>query len=179
MAQRRGRRGWGDTSAGPLLTPVDSPGKRRVISTRRIREEGAEQTTSAHLASLLRVRKLILVVDSSSPRSGTGTSRRRSPSCSIDPDGVYFGERIISRDESPQPDKKSLDVVFGSATERAAVVILDDTRKARPPPLPPLPRRSLLYQISSFSLGIDFEGDGDGDESHLTEGGSGEGGATA
>uniref|UniRef100_A0A0D9YZM6 RNA polymerase II C-terminal domain phosphatase-like n=1 Tax=Oryza glumipatula TaxID=40148 RepID=A0A0D9YZM6_9ORYZ len=49
----------------------------------------------------------------------------------LDPDGVYFGERIISRDESPQPDRKSLDVVFGSApasaAERAAVVILDDT----------------------------------------------------
>ncbi len=49
----------------------------------------------------------------------------------LDPEGVYFGERIISRDESPQPDRKSLDVVFGSApasaAERAAVVILDDT----------------------------------------------------
>uniref|UniRef100_A0A0E0CSJ8 RNA polymerase II C-terminal domain phosphatase-like n=1 Tax=Oryza meridionalis TaxID=40149 RepID=A0A0E0CSJ8_9ORYZ len=53
----------------------------------------------------------------------------------LDPDGVYFGERIVSRDESPQPDRKSLDVVLGSASasasasaaERAAVVILDDT----------------------------------------------------
>uniref|UniRef100_A0A0E0K6A7 RNA polymerase II C-terminal domain phosphatase-like n=1 Tax=Oryza punctata TaxID=4537 RepID=A0A0E0K6A7_ORYPU len=48
----------------------------------------------------------------------------------LDPDGVYFGDRIISSEESPQPDRKSLDVVFGSATERdAVVVILDDTAR--------------------------------------------------
>uniref|UniRef100_A0A0E0NM48 RNA polymerase II C-terminal domain phosphatase-like n=1 Tax=Oryza rufipogon TaxID=4529 RepID=A0A0E0NM48_ORYRU len=47
----------------------------------------------------------------------------------LDPDGAYFGERIISSGESSQPDRKSLGDVFGWAPEmeRAAVVILDDT----------------------------------------------------
>uniref|UniRef100_I1P557 protein-serine/threonine phosphatase n=1 Tax=Oryza glaberrima TaxID=4538 RepID=I1P557_ORYGL len=97
------------------------------------------EPTSGHLASLLRARKLILVVDldhtlvnSTADYDISGTEDYAAAVAKLlDPDGVYFGERIISRDESPQPDRKSLDVVFGSApasaAERAAVVILDDT----------------------------------------------------
>uniref|UniRef100_J3LHZ9 RNA polymerase II C-terminal domain phosphatase-like n=2 Tax=Oryza brachyantha TaxID=4533 RepID=J3LHZ9_ORYBR len=62
-----------------------------------------------------------------------GRSYARAVVKLLDPDGVYFGERIISFDDSSQPYRKSLDAVVGpssaSATEHAAVVILDD--KAR------------------------------------------------
>ncbi|PVH67114.1 hypothetical protein PAHAL_1G430700 [Panicum hallii] len=43
----------------------------------------------------------------------------------LDPDGVYFGARIVSSAESSRWDMKSLDVVPG--TEVVAVVILDDS----------------------------------------------------
>lgn len=43
----------------------------------------------------------------------------------LDPDGVYFGRRIVSSNESTRPDRKSLDVIPGA--DPGAVVILDDT----------------------------------------------------
>ncbi|KAG2662233.1 hypothetical protein PVAP13_1KG517200, partial [Panicum virgatum] len=43
----------------------------------------------------------------------------------LDPDGVYFGARIVSSEESTRRDMKSLDVVPGA--EAVAVVILDDS----------------------------------------------------
>nr|CAB3448208.1 unnamed protein product [Digitaria exilis] len=46
----------------------------------------------------------------------------------LDPDGVYFGARIVSREDSIRPDVKHLDVVIGrGADAAAAVVILDDS----------------------------------------------------
>ena len=42
----------------------------------------------------------------------------------LDPENVYFGTRIISRDDSPRSDQKSLDLVL--APERM-VLVLDDT----------------------------------------------------
>lgn len=44
----------------------------------------------------------------------------------LDPDGVYFGARIISSAESTRRDKKSLNVVVPAA-ESVAAVILDDS----------------------------------------------------
>ncbi|TVU27899.1 hypothetical protein EJB05_19400, partial [Eragrostis curvula] len=43
----------------------------------------------------------------------------------LDPDGAYFGGRIVSSDESTRRDKKSLDVIPGA--DPVAVVILDDS----------------------------------------------------
>ncbi|RCV08734.1 hypothetical protein SETIT_1G350800v2 [Setaria italica] len=43
----------------------------------------------------------------------------------LDPDGVYFGARIVSCDESTRQDMKNLDVVPGA--EAVAVVIIDDS----------------------------------------------------
>jgi RNA polymerase II C-terminal domain phosphatase-like 3/4 len=48
----------------------------------------------------------------------------------LDPEGVYFGGRVVSRKESTQWDMKSLDVIPGA--DPAAVVILDDTDSACP-----------------------------------------------
>ncbi|CAD6238123.1 unnamed protein product [Miscanthus lutarioriparius] len=48
----------------------------------------------------------------------------------LDPDGAYFGGRVVSRDESTRQDSKSLDVVPGA--EAAAVVILDDSSDVWP-----------------------------------------------
>ncbi|KAL6635281.1 hypothetical protein ACP70R_027952 [Stipagrostis hirtigluma subsp. patula] len=48
----------------------------------------------------------------------------------LDPDGVYFGDRIVSCDESTRRDRKSLDVVPGA--EPVAVVILDDSDRVWP-----------------------------------------------
>ncbi|XP_066324609.1 RNA polymerase II C-terminal domain phosphatase-like 4 [Miscanthus floridulus] len=48
----------------------------------------------------------------------------------LDPDGVYFGGRFVSRKESTQRDMKSLDVIPDA--DPAAVVILDDTDGAWP-----------------------------------------------
>ncbi|KAJ1281438.1 hypothetical protein BS78_04G305600 [Paspalum vaginatum] len=48
----------------------------------------------------------------------------------LDPDGVYFGERIVSSLESKRPDMKNLDVIPGA--EDATVVIVDDTDAAWP-----------------------------------------------
>jgi RNA polymerase II C-terminal domain phosphatase-like 3/4 len=48
----------------------------------------------------------------------------------LDPEGVYFGGRVVSRKESTQWDMKSLDVIPGA--DPAAVVILDDTDSAWP-----------------------------------------------
>ncbi|EES05954.1 hypothetical protein BDA96_04G352800 [Sorghum bicolor] len=48
----------------------------------------------------------------------------------LDPDGVYFRGRVVSRKESTQRDVKSLDVIPGA--DPAAVVILDDTDSAWP-----------------------------------------------
>ena len=44
----------------------------------------------------------------------------------LDPEQVYFGSRIISRDDSPRSDQKSLDLVL--APERM-VLVLDDTEE--------------------------------------------------
>ncbi|GJM87129.1 hypothetical protein PR202_ga03053 [Eleusine coracana subsp. coracana] len=43
----------------------------------------------------------------------------------LDPDGAYFGGRIVSSDESTRPDRKSLDVIPGA--DPVSVVILDDS----------------------------------------------------
>ncbi|CAN6279729.1 unnamed protein product [Urochloa humidicola] len=43
----------------------------------------------------------------------------------LDPDGAYFGGRVVSSEESTRQDRKSLDVVPGAAA--AAAVILDDS----------------------------------------------------
>ncbi|XP_062221346.1 RNA polymerase II C-terminal domain phosphatase-like 4 [Phragmites australis] len=43
----------------------------------------------------------------------------------LDPDGVYFGARIVSCEESTRPDVKKLDVIPGA--EAVALVILDDS----------------------------------------------------
>ncbi|XP_034577622.1 RNA polymerase II C-terminal domain phosphatase-like 4 [Setaria viridis] len=48
----------------------------------------------------------------------------------LDPDGVFFGARIVSSAESTRRDMKSLDVVPGA--EAAAAVILDDSDSAWP-----------------------------------------------
>jgi RNA polymerase II C-terminal domain phosphatase-like 3/4 len=45
----------------------------------------------------------------------------------LDPDGVYFGARVVSCDESTRRDVKSLDVVVPGADAVAAAVILDDS----------------------------------------------------
>ncbi|KAG8060545.1 hypothetical protein GUJ93_ZPchr0002g23018 [Zizania palustris] len=45
----------------------------------------------------------------------------------LDPDGVYFGERIISCEESTKRNRKNLDVVV-PADENVVVVILDDRK---------------------------------------------------
>jgi RNA polymerase II C-terminal domain phosphatase-like 3/4 len=43
----------------------------------------------------------------------------------LDPDGAYFGQRIVSSDDSTRSDRKNLDVIPGA--DPVAVVILDDT----------------------------------------------------
>uniref|UniRef100_A0A804PQE8 RNA polymerase II C-terminal domain phosphatase-like n=1 Tax=Zea mays TaxID=4577 RepID=A0A804PQE8_MAIZE len=43
----------------------------------------------------------------------------------LDPNGIYFGGRIVSRNESTKENTKSLDVIQGA--DPAMVVILDDT----------------------------------------------------
>jgi RNA polymerase II C-terminal domain phosphatase-like 3/4 len=48
----------------------------------------------------------------------------------LDPDGVFFGARVVSSAESTRRDVKSLDVVPGA--EAAAAVILDDSDSAWP-----------------------------------------------
>ncbi|KAJ1281436.1 hypothetical protein BS78_04G305400 [Paspalum vaginatum] len=48
----------------------------------------------------------------------------------LDPDGVYFGERIVSSQESSRPHMKNLDVIPGA--EEATVVIIDDMSIAWP-----------------------------------------------
>jgi RNA polymerase II C-terminal domain phosphatase-like 3/4 len=43
----------------------------------------------------------------------------------LDPDGAYFGQRIVSSDDSTRRDRKNFDVIPGA--DPVAVVILDDT----------------------------------------------------
>ncbi|KAL1222061.1 RNA polymerase II C-terminal domain phosphatase-like 4 [Cardamine amara subsp. amara] len=47
----------------------------------------------------------------------------------LDPKGIYFSDRIISRDDCTLRDKKSLDVVLG---DEEAVVIVDDSKNVWP-----------------------------------------------
>ena len=44
----------------------------------------------------------------------------------IDPENKYFCSRIISRDDSTQENRKSLDIVLG---RDSAVLIVDDTKR--------------------------------------------------
>ncbi|WVZ73307.1 hypothetical protein U9M48_021631 [Paspalum notatum var. saurae] len=50
----------------------------------------------------------------------------------LDPDGAYFGERVVSSQESSRRDMKSLDVIPGAEDAAATVVIIDDTETVWP-----------------------------------------------